>query len=131
MIYGMTARLPWDSDKFKANPKPMWKTWDEFGIGGAKMIGYWDKACPVRANNPNVLATAYVRPDRTMIAIASWDPKPADVKLAIDWKALGLEESTTKLHAPAIKDFQEEKTFTPSDTIPVQPTQGWILIAGQ
>ncbi|HTL29974.1 MAG TPA: glycoside hydrolase domain-containing protein [Tepidisphaeraceae bacterium] len=131
MIYGMTARLPWDSDKFKANPKPMWKTWDEFGIGGAKMIGYWDKACPVRANNPNVLATAYVRPDRTMIAIASWDPKPADVKLAIDWKALGLEESTTKLHAPAIKDFQKEKTFTPSDTIPVQPTQGWILIAGQ
>jgi hypothetical protein len=128
MIYGMTARLPWDSDKFKANPKPMWKMWDEFGIGGAKMIGYWDEHCPVRTNNPNVLATAYVRPDRTMIAIASWDAKPADVKLSIDFNTLGLDEKTAKIHAPAIKDFQEEKTFKVGDTITVQPTQGWLLI---
>ena len=129
MIYGMTARLPWDSDKFKANPRPMWNAWDNFGITSAKMIGYWDDKCPVRTNNPNVLATAYVRPDRTLIAIASWDPKPADVKLAIDWNALGLDEKTATLHAPAIQDFQEEKTFVPGDSIPVKPREGWILIA--
>ncbi len=130
MIYGMTARLPWDSDKFKANPKPMWKEWDDFGIGGAKMIGYWDEHCPVRTSNPNVLATAYVRPDHVMIAIASWDAKPADVKLLIDWKTLGIDENTAKIHAPAIKDFQDEKTFKSGDSITVQPLQGWILIVG-
>ena len=36
MLYGMTARMPWDSDKFKADPRPVWKLWDDFGIADAR-----------------------------------------------------------------------------------------------
>ncbi|MCG8520779.1 MAG: DUF6067 family protein, partial [Pseudomonadales bacterium] len=37
MCFGMTTRLPWSSDKVKADPRPVWKIWDEFGIEEAEM----------------------------------------------------------------------------------------------
>ena len=43
MLYGMTARMPWRGDV-----GPLWRLWDEFGIAEARMIGYWEKDCPVR-----------------------------------------------------------------------------------
>ena len=41
MLYGMTARLGW----LGGDPQPMWKCWDELGMQGTEMIGYWDPAC--------------------------------------------------------------------------------------
>ena len=29
MVYGMTARMPWTG---AADPRPVWKVWDDFGI---------------------------------------------------------------------------------------------------
>ncbi len=87
MLFGMTARLPWPS----ADPRPVWKVWDEFGIGKARMRGWWEKDCPVRTGREDVLATAYVKPGKTLVALASWAPATTAVRLQIDWKALGLE----------------------------------------
>jgi len=52
MLFGMTARLPWES----SGPRPVWKVWDEFGIGQARMLGWWEKECPVRTGREDVLA---------------------------------------------------------------------------
>ena len=30
MLFGMTTRLPWSSDKVKADPRPIWKIMDDF-----------------------------------------------------------------------------------------------------
>ena len=43
------------------------------------MIGYWDQACPVRTGRKDVLATAYVKPGKTLVALASWAAEPVDV----------------------------------------------------
>lgn len=124
MLYGMTSRLGWGGD-----PRPIWRLWDEFGIADAEMIGYWEDNCPVSTQRDDILATAYVKKGKTLISIASWADESVDVRLAIDWAALGLEPG--KLYAPEVEHFQEEGTFGPSDAIPTPKGRGWLLIVGQ
>jgi hypothetical protein len=123
MIYGMTNRLGWGG-----NPVGIWKLWDDFGIHEARMIGYWDPACPVKTDRQDVLATAYVRSGKTLVSLASWAPDMVDCRLAIDWNGLGLDASKAHLFAPAIEGFQPAALFAPSDAIPVCPARGWLLV---
>ena len=123
MIYGMTNRLPWSGD-----PREIWKLWDEFGIEQSRMIGYWDADCPVKTDHADVLATVYQRPERALISIASWVQDPVEVKLEIDWEALGLDSDKTQLHAHAMPDFQEAATFAHDAPIPISPGRGWLLV---
>jgi hypothetical protein len=123
MVYGMTARYYSGAD-----PKHIWKLWDDFGIADAKMLGYWNPACPVRADHPDVLATAYVKPGRALISLASWAKETVRCHLQIDWKALGLDPANARLTAPAIPGFQPQARFTPAEAISVEPGRGWLLL---
>ena len=123
MVYGMTNRLPWCGD-----PREIWKLWDDFGIRNARMIGYWEKACPVRSGRNDVLATAYVREGKTLVALASWANEPANCRLSIDWRALGLDPAKACLRAPAMTGFQPPALFRPAEKIPVYPGRGWLLV---
>jgi hypothetical protein len=122
MVYGMTHRL--DS----GDPKAIWKLWDDFGIQDSRTLGYWDPACPVRTGRKDVLATAYVKKGKTLVALASWASEPADVKLTVDWQALGLDPAKASFYAPAVPGFQMAALFKPNEKIPVAPTRGWLLI---
>jgi len=126
MIYGMTARYYSGAD-----PKHIWRLWDDFGIAEAKMMGYWDPACPVRTDNPDVLATAYVKKGTTLVSVASWAPKTARVRLIVDWKALGLDPTRAHFYAPSVPGFQDEALFGPDDLIPVRPRRGWMFIVDE
>jgi tetratricopeptide (TPR) repeat protein len=123
MVFGMTGRLPWSGD-----PRSMWKAWDEFGIADAKMIGFWVPGGPVKTSRPDVLATAYVRDGKTMIAVASWAPEKVDVRLMLDVKALALDGGPLRMSAPEIAGFQPLRTFDPAGAIPIEPGKGWLLI---
>jgi hypothetical protein len=126
MVYGMTSRLGWDGD-----PQALWKVWDEFGIGQARMIGYWDPACPVKTGRDDVLATVYQREGQTLVALASWATNTAIVPLALDFQRLGLDPAKAHLYAPHIQDFQSEALFDPGQPIPVEPGRGWILLVDE
>jgi len=63
-----------------------------------------------------------------MIALASWAKEPVDVRLAIDWKALGLDPAQARITAPGIDGFQDARTFGADEAIPVQPGKGWLLV---
>ena len=123
MVFGMTGRLPYSSD-----PRPLWKVWDEFGLTGSRMIGFWVPSNPVDTGRDDVLATTYVRDGRTMIALASWAKEAADVRLGVDWKALGLDPAKVRITAPAIAGFQEGLEIGAADTIPIEPGKGWLLV---
>ena len=125
MVYGMTARYPHGE---QADPRPMWKVWDDFGIDKAEMRGYWHPTCPVHPDREEVKATAYVREGKTLIALASWAPEPVTVRLHIDWQALGLQPTT--LTAPAVENFQPAAVFAADEVIPIESGKGWVLIAG-
>jgi hypothetical protein len=124
MIYGMTNRLPWSGQ----DPARLWKVWDDFGIGDARMIGYWSADCPVRTDCSDVLATAYVKKGSALISVASWAKDPVKCRLKIDWKALGLDGSKVRLRAPGVADFQPEAAFAPDESIPVEPGRGWLFL---
>jgi hypothetical protein len=126
MVFGMRARWPWSGD-----PRAIWKLEDQFGIADAEYIGWWDPACPVQTGNPQVKASVYRKQGRTLIALASWLPNTTEVKLAIDWAALGLVAAKTTLRAPACSGFQSEAEFTPEAAIPLEPNKGWLLIAAE
>ena len=67
MIYGMTNRMPWSDN---ADPRPIWKAWDDFGMEGTRMIGYWSPSCPVRTGQANIPATVYAKKGAALVAVA-------------------------------------------------------------
>jgi len=125
MIYGMTNRMPWSDN---ADPRPIWKAWDNFGMQGTKMIGYWVDNNPVKTNDSKILATVYKRDKKAMIAIASWEDKDTPIHLSIDWKALNIDPAKATITAPAIKNFQQGKKFGVMDEIIVPKGKGWLLV---
>ena len=126
MLFGMTNRLGWSPG---SDPRGLWKLWDNFGITQADMIGWWVHDTPVKTDRNDVLATSYVRKGKkTLIALASWAPDKTEVRLTIDWRALGLSANKVTLMAPAVDGFQPQATFKPGDAIPVEPGKGWLLV---
>ncbi|MGB9835830.1 MAG: glycoside hydrolase domain-containing protein [Candidatus Saccharicenans sp.] len=126
MVFGMTARLPWSGD-----PRPLWKIWDEFGITGADMIGFWSSSCPVKTSCQDVLATVYQKKRSALVALASWSERQENCQLLIDWKKLGLAPDKILIEAPAIENFQPARTFAVGEPVPVEPGKGWLLIIRQ
>lgn len=123
MLYGMSARYYQGAD-----PKHLWKLWDDFGIQDAEMIGYWARACPVKTSHQHVLATVYKRHDKVLIALASWASEPVNFQLAIDWQELGFDEKNAKLSAPPIEGLQKGSQFSLASPLLVEPGRGWLLI---
>lgn len=124
MLYGMTSRLPWtDSD-----PRPIWKLWDEFGISGSKMIGYWVPDQPVQPDHPGVKITTYQKAGKVLLAVASWVDQDTTIHLKIDWKQLHINRETAKLFAPEVKSLQSDAEYKPDEAIPVAKGKGIFLI---
>lgn len=124
MIYGMTNRMPWSDN---ADPRPIWKAWDDFGMQGTKMVGYWSPNCPVRTDNPKVLATVYSRKGAALVAVASWADADASVELKIDWKALGIDPQKAVIRAPAIDRFQPAAEYRVGEKLTVPKNKGFLL----
>ena len=125
----MTNRMPWSD---KADPRPLWKVWDEFGMTDSEMIGYWSMNCPVTTNDEKIIATVYKRKGAALISIASWADTDRDIKISIDWKKLGLNPAKATLIAPEIRNFQPSRVLKiaggAADELPVQKGKGWLLI---
>jgi tetratricopeptide (TPR) repeat protein len=126
MVYGMSARMPRETLVAR-----LWQVWDDFGMADSNMIGYWTPSCPIKTNHDKVLATAYVKANKTLIALASWAEEPVQCRLDINWDALDLDVKRARLIAPPIEDFQPSAEFSVSDALAVEPGRGWLLILRQ
>jgi hypothetical protein len=124
MIYGMTNRMPWSDN---ADPRPIWKLWDAFGMQGSQMIGYWSGHCPVNTDHPKVLATVYKKKKEALVSIASWADTDTNVKLTINWKELGIDPAKAVIEAPAVNNFQPALQYHLEDPLPVAKGKGWLL----
>lgn len=117
MLFGMTQRWPWSGD-----PRPFWKVMDAFGIADAEYTGWWDPACPVTTDNPDVRASVYRREGRIMIALASWAPATTEVHLAIRGMQIA------RLTAPVIDGSQEAGTFDAAGPFTIGAGKGLLLV---
>lgn len=122
LLFGETARLPWSGD-----PRPLWKAFDDYGIQGTELIGFWDDACPVKTNHPDVRATVFKAKGRALIALGSWAKTEVSVALSIDEATLGLSTARSQLHAAAIPGFQEEKRWALTEPLTITAGQGLFL----
>jgi len=125
MIYGMTNRMPWTDN---ADPRPIWKLWDNFGMQGTRMLGYWSPNCPVRTSDSAVLATVYEKKGAALVSLASWAAQDVTVALHIDWGKLGIDPAHAVIEAPPVKNFQPARTFRVGEAIPVEKGKGWLLV---
>lgn len=125
MVYGMTNRLGWSDG---SDPRPIWQAWDAFGIKGSEMIGYWSSKCPVKTTDSSVLATVYKKQGTALIALASWADTTVNIKLQVDWKALGIDADKAVIEAAAINNFQPARRFAIDEAIPVEKNKGWLLV---
>jgi Family of unknown function (DUF6067) len=125
LVFGMTNRIPWTEN---ADPRPIWKAWDDFGMKGTKMIGYWSPSCPVKTDHPTIPATVYAKKGAALVALASWAEKDTVVRLTIDWQRLGIDPVHAVIEAPEINHFQPQRTFAVGEAIPVQSGKGWLLV---
>ena len=126
MVFGEVARLGWGGE-----PRPLWKAMDEFGMAGCEMIGFWDANCPVKTGIPEVLATVYHKKGKALIALATWSGKDESVRLAIDFKALGIDPAKATLAAAAMDKLQEKATYQLSSPITIPPNKGLLLTLQQ
>lgn len=74
-----------------------------------------------------MLANAYIKPGKTLIALASWAPEKVEVRLQVNWQAFGLDAAKAHLLAPEIKDFQPARKRCPNDPIPLELKHGWLM----
>ncbi len=127
MVYGTTARHSYE----RFSPAPVWKLWKSFGIEDAQMVGYWDETCPVTTNQPDVKATVYIRPGKTLVSLGNFSTQDQTVRLSIDWKRLGLDPSKVTIEAPFVENFQDKRIFNVNEPIPVKSKEGWLLVIHQ
>ena len=92
------------------------------------MIGYWVPDCPVKTDNPKVLATVFTKDGEAMVSLASWAKADVTIHLNIDWKCLGLNPSRIEIIAPPIKDFQSSAKYKADEAIRVDSGKGLILL---
>jgi hypothetical protein len=124
MVFGMTDRMPW----LKENNKPMWGFWESFGIAESEMIGWWRSDCPISSGHKDVPVTVYRKADKSLAAFASWAKDTVEIKLDVDWKALGLSREKAVFEQPAIEGFQDAAGYKPGEKITVPAGKGFMLV---
>lgn len=124
-VVRVTNRMPWSDN---ADPRPIWKVWDDFGMQGTEMFGYWSPNCPVKTNDPKVLATVYKKGGAALVAIASWAEGDTEVQLDINWSSLGIDPAKATITAPEVIGFQAGKSYGVGDKIAVAKNKGLLLV---
>lgn len=66
-----------------------------------------------------------------MVSLGSWHDVDLNVRLAIGWKAPGLDPTRTRIRAPAIAGFQEAASWAPDASITVPAKKGLLLVLVQ
>ena len=127
MLFGSTTRHSYGP----VYPVPVWSLWQSFGISEARMLGFWDEACPVTTSDPDVRATVYLKPGKALISIGNFSDRDKDIKLNFNWDSLLMDKRNVSLSAPAVENFQPAATFGLDDTIRVKGKEGWLLLLSE
>ena len=121
LLYGMTTRMYGETDV-----RPIWKLMNDFGIESSEIKGYWLEKPPVITNHEKIIATAYLKPEKILIAIASWSDKDENVRLDFDWNQLGFKSG--RLFSPEVDKLQPYEEFNLEGPITIPQNMGLFLV---
>lgn len=117
MVFGMSCRMGWQQG---GDPTALWKAWDDIGLTGSNMKGWWESDCGIRTGRDLVKATLFENGSRRFIAVASWEKEEVSVTLDCSFPVSGY-------HASAIRDFQEEAFFSAEAALRLPAGKGLLL----
>ena len=66
--------------------------------------------------------------ERVALAVASWADEKVNVKIDLDWAAIGLNPHEVNISVPKIGFFQEELEDLRLDSVPIEPSKGCIIV---
>lgn len=121
MMFCMTPRLPWSGD-----PRPLWKLYDDFGMENAVMYGFWNRHSPVNTDQPDVLATTYVKKGKAVVVLANWTDQPVRCRLSVDKAVLGF--SPSRVSVPEMKGIQEAAQAGLNGSFAVEGNKGLFIL---
>eukprot|EP01048_Picozoa_sp_COSAG05_P005866 COSAG05_NODE_360_length_10798_cov_219.943359_8_plen_166_part_00 len=127
---------PPDTPTDPSNKTQMWQLWDEFGLGGAEMVGWWHRsplshvtAHDSTSNCSEVYSTTYLRHgERALVALGSWQSAKAtqNCSLQMQWDRLGFH--ATSMQVPGIDGFQAANKIAVGSSIQIPYQQGAIVL---
>lgn len=102
MVYLMTGRYRWCN----GDPRPLWRFFDESGLGESAMVGWWDPDCPARFTDSNVKVTLFLTSNGFYLALANFANRKATGRLQVDWEKLGAVHKEVQARVPSIRGLQ-------------------------
>ena len=126
MLFAMTGRYGWLAD-----PRPLWKMFEMFGLSDARMVTFCDRDPAVKSSVPSVKATVFIHPDgKVLLAAASWSRKVEKVRFEFDPEQLPENlRHFTGFTAVPVDGLQEKAVYAAGDAIPVAPGKGvWLML---
>ena len=105
----------------------LWKLCDAFGIKESRLIGYWDKDCPVQTGDEEVLSSVYIKDNAMMIVLSSWSKEPKEIVLNLEpAERLGMDTAQMQIVVPKIDNIQESRS---GKLISIPISAGRVLVA--
>ena len=104
------------------------KLWDDFGMQGSQLYGYWSPNVQVRTGREDVKATVFKQDGRALVAIASWAADTVSITPQVDWAALGIDPARATITAPAVGALQDARTIGAGERITLAPGKGILLV---
>lgn len=102
--------------------------YNQWHIQDSSMKGWWDKECPVRTDNDDILATAYIIPgQKTLICVASWLDSTQGISLDVDYTSLGLDPDNVKYVVPNITCLQNPTQLSTLNNIRIDGRRGIVI----
>jgi len=82
----------------------------------------------ISTGNEIVKGTAYVKPEKTLIALGNFSDSLQTVQLGIDWAGIGMNAERVKLSSPFINNIQTAAEWQNGQSIPIEPRKGLIIV---
>lgn len=101
LTFGMTNRLGWETNE--SDPLDVWEIFDDYNLGEAELIGWWDDRNDVVLSNPAVRATEYRLKDKKYVVVANFSSAEQETEI---YMKDGKEYS---FYAPDVGRFQSER----------------------
>jgi len=93
LVHGISI---WGSDcgaagLIQAWQKPVWDTWDAFGINDATWVPYWRNSTLVTSSHPDVKVSYYTKPEQILLVAATNKRTKPSATVTVDLVGLGLD----------------------------------------
>ena len=62
-----------------------------------KFLPYWKESTPLKTSDPDYLVSAHRASDRVIAWVVNKSRQPADIRVKVDWGALGMDPSQIRV----------------------------------